>query len=54
MDREFCALKEILEGMKALVLINYDRKFMLRADGLNSAIAAVLLQRDQNVQWISV
>lgn len=58
MQVEFDKIKEEVENLKGLGLLDYEKKFILRTDTSNSGLGAVLLQEDgkrnrKPIEWAS-
>ena len=51
MDEEFEKMKTEIKKLKKLLLVDYNKEFMLRTDASDTGLGAVLLQQDRNMEW---
>lgn len=52
MEAELKGLKDSLRNMKELRVPDYKREFMLRTDGRDTGLGAVLVEEDENGEWV--
>lgn len=54
MEKEFQAIKMKMSEIRKLVLLDYEKPFMLHTDASNMGLSTVLLQKNANDKWVLI
>jgi hypothetical protein len=54
MEKEYISLRDVIRDLKGLAIVNYNKEFLLRTDASNVGMGAVLMQEDDQGNWVPV